>query len=133
MAYWRYAVVCLVCVCWLGAGCAESGPKVSQVSGKVELDGKPLDEGDITFVGDPGTVPEVLPIKGGAFVGKVKVGKKKVEIRAYTVEPPPPSATGGVTEVKTNYIPARFNSATTLDAEVSKNGVSPDTFNVESK
>jgi len=32
-----------------------------------------------------------------------------------------------------NYIPARFNTSTTLTAEVTATGMNPNTFNVESR
>ena len=135
MTRWCYGLAFVLCVCLLAAGCTTGSnePKTSQVSGKVELDGKPLDDGDITFEGDPETIPDVLPIKDGAFSGKVKVGKKKVKIQAFKTEPAPPNATANVTEVKTNYLPARFNKETTLTAEVTDSGVNPSEFKVQSK
>lgn len=122
-------------VCLLLTGCPDDkkGAKTAQVSGTVNLDGKPLAEGDITFAGDPGTAPDTLKVTNGAFQGAVKLGKKKVEVRAYKKEKPPPTATGGVQEVLVNYIPAKYNTETTLTAEVTDGGVNPSTFDVQSK
>jgi hypothetical protein len=118
-----------------GTGCAEKKveQKSVQVSGKVNIDSKPLAEGEVTFVGDPGSIPEVIPIKNGVFDGTVKPGKKKVEIRAFRIEKPPPTATGFVTDSHVNYIPERFNAKTTLLAEVTESGISPNVFDVKSQ
>ncbi len=126
----------VVSLSFLACGCppAAKVEKSVQVSGKVNLDGKPLEEGDITFVGSPGSVPDTLQVRGGTFEGQAKVGKKKVEIRAYKKEKPPPSSTAGVTEMQVNFIPSRFNTETTLSTDVGENGgLSPDTFDVKSK
>ena len=124
-----------LCVALFVAGCTgdRKEEKTTQVSGTVDLDGRPLAAGDVTLVGDPGTVADVLPVKDGAFEGKAKLGKKKVEIRAYKSEKPPPSATGGVTESRVNYIPDRFNTNSALTAEVTDGGISPNKFVVLSK
>jgi hypothetical protein len=135
MTRWCYGLGIALAVCFLGGGCSDSkAEKTSQVSGKVELDGKPLPDGSIMFVGDPGTVPDSLPIKDGDFSGKVKVGKKKVAIQAYKTEPPPPGATGDVKEVKVNYLPDRYSVAnSTITAEVTDGGVNPNKFEVKSE
>jgi len=134
MIHWRYFFGLLLCLCLL-AGC--TGKKVEKmvaVSGTVKLDGKPLDDGTITFVGDPGTQPHNLTITNGAFNGEVRVGKVKVEIRAYETKKAPATATGGATETKDNYLPEKFNTKTTLTAEVSEAGaLTPNTFEVSKK
>lgn len=120
-------------VCLLAMGCGPQPPKMVQVSGTVDMDGKPLSEGEIMFVGDTGAVPDTLSVENGAFSGKVKVGKKKVEVYAYKTEKAPASATGGATESKVNYIPKDFNTESKLTAEVSDSGVNPSKFDVKSK
>jgi hypothetical protein len=119
----------------LSIGCS-SGPKVeptAKVSGTVNLDGKPMNDGEISFVGEPGTIPDILPVNAGAFEGSVKLGKKRVEIRAYRAGKPPPTATEPAGEIKENYLPDRFNDNSTLTAEVTASGVSPNKFEVQSK
>jgi hypothetical protein len=134
MMRWWYGAGLGLCVCLLAGGCSGGGKdKTVQVSGKVELDGKPLDDGEIAFVGDAGTVPDILPVKAGAFEGKVKVGKKKVEIRVFETKKAPPTATGGATETRENVLPDRYNTKSTLTAEVTEGGVSPGKFEVQSK
>jgi hypothetical protein len=120
---------------FLVVGCS-SGPKTeptAKVSGTVNLNGKPMNEGEISFVGDAGTVPDILPVSGGTFEGAVKLGKKRVEIRAYRPGKPPPSATEPAGDVKENYLPDRFNDNSKLTAEVTASGLSPNKFDVESK
>lgn len=130
-------LVCLLCVCLLAGGCTDTKkePPTTTVSGKVLLDDKPMPDGAITFDGDPGTIPDRLEVKNGAFSGKVKLGKKKVLIHAYEMKPAPKSATGSAAgkEVQTNILPARFNDKTTLTADVTESGVNPSEFKVESK
>jgi hypothetical protein len=125
----------LLCVCLLAVSCGgkKNEEKTAKVSGTVQLDDKPMESGDITFVGDPGTIPDVLDVKAGAFEGQVKLGQKKVEIRAYKTEKAPKSATGGATESKTNYLPEQFNTKSALKAEVTESGVEPKKFVVGSK
>jgi len=116
-------------------GCSRGGPKEEkpvEIKGTVKLDGKPMSEGEIVFEGDPGSIPEVLTIKDGEFSGKVKPGKKQVKVNAYKLEPPPPTATGdNVEDQKKNIIPERYNTKTTLKAEVSDSGnINPPEFQV---
>ncbi|HJZ57140.1 MAG TPA: hypothetical protein VKE74_19375 [Gemmataceae bacterium] len=135
MIRWWHGPGLVLCVCLLAGGCssANKAEKKVQVSGKVNIDGKPLPDGDITFTGEPGTIPDSLPVKNGTFEGTVKLGRKKVEIRAYKTEKAPPTATGGVTETQVNYIPDRYNTRSTLSAEVTENGVNPSTFDVQAR
>jgi len=121
----------LLFVCLLVVGCGDKQAKMAQVSGTVDLDGKPLSSGEISFVGEAGTAPDVLQVENGAFSGKVKVGKKKVEVRAYKTEKAPPSATGGAMESKVNYIGKAYNENSKLTAEVSDSGVNPNKFDVK--
>jgi len=75
----------LFLVCVLGALCSLGGCKAKEtpvsVSGTVNLDGKPLDDGTLTLAGESGSTPDTLPVKNGKFEGQVKTGKKRVEIR----------------------------------------------------
>jgi hypothetical protein len=123
-----------------GIACTSKGEKASSVSGTVNLDNQPLAEGEIMFVGEGGQVPDTLPIKNGAFSGNVKQGKKRVEIRAYrdaSVDPAAAAMYKGEAvpgaSTKENYLPARFNSESTLTAEVTASGLNPSKFDVTSK
>jgi len=135
---WWYRPGLVLSVCLLTVACSggkKAGDKTESavVSGKVDLDGSPLDEGKITFVGDPGTLPEELIIQKGSFEGKVPVGKKKIQIWAFKTEEAPPSATAGVKQVEVCYIAEKYNVNTILSAEVTDSGLKPNKFEVKKK
>jgi len=130
-----FSSACLMCTLILAPGCS-SGPKEEstvKVTGEVQLDGKPMNDGEIIFVGESGTVPNVIPIQNGTFAGTATPGKKTVKIHAYRTGKPPPTATDSVGEFKENYIPDRFNVNSKLTAEVTASGVNPSKFEVQSK
>src|ERR1700733_7723987 len=93
------------------AGCGPKTPVPVPVKGTVTLDGNPLPEGRISFI-TPGQVPEMLDVKDGRFEGKVKPGKKRVEVGAYrpTRIPDhiPASMRAMMKDGKENYLPPRY-------------------------
>ena len=114
------------------AGCKQQrtyAPTYS-VHGLVTLDAKPLTEGNIAFISSETGDLQDLTIKDGKYEGQVRAGKRRVEIRAYhprkgprkPLEPPPH-----------NYLPARYNSETTLSADVSAEGPNNFDFELRSK
>ena len=124
----------------LTTGCSKKAEKKIAVSGTVLLDNGPLKDGDITFVGAAGTVPEVLEVKDGAFKGEVTAGSKKVEVRAYKAV----SSTGGGMykegempgggASKENYIPAKFNTDSQMAVIIKSEGGNDNLkFEVQSK
>src|SRR5262245_56341110 len=114
MARWFW-LCALLPACLLVSACRDGrAPKTVKVSGTVNLDGKPLSEGEIAFVGGPGTIPDILPVKNGTFEGPAKPGKVKVEIRAFRKGKLPDSVTEASGEPKENYLPARFNDESKL-------------------
>jgi glycine betaine/choline ABC-type transport system substrate-binding protein len=121
---------CLFAACAL-VGCGPPAKAKAKVSGEVLLDGKPMPEGSIMFV-MTGEVPETLPVTNGTFTGEVSTGEKRVEIRAYREGKIAPTAT--IKEApKENYIPAKYNSASTLKAKVTSSGIEPSKFEVTSQ
>ena len=115
----------------LQTGCGPSVKPTILVSGEVTIDGKMMEEGEISFV-EPGEVPETLPIQKGRFEGKLGLGEKRVEIRAYREGKIPETAT--LKEApKENYIPARFNTESQIKATVSESGLEPSVFKVDSQ
>ena len=112
------------------AGCAKSDP-TAEVRGKVTLDDQPLAEGEIYFV-TPGMPPEILRIQDGTFAGKVRLGQRRVEINAYRPAVLPPTATIAGEPPKENFIPARYNSESTLQAEVQRPGPNQFEFSLKS-
>lgn len=100
------------------SGCS-AGPKsnVSEVSGTIQLDGKPLPEGTITFVSaDNSTHSAQGKINNGEYVVNVPVGRKRVEIHAsrWTGKP---YEKYGIKETE-QYLPAIYNEESQLTAEV---------------
>jgi len=110
------------------AGCTGSGgPERAVVSGAVSFNGEPVEEGTISFV-PTGTTqgPSTgSPITAGEYSiaadkGPV-LGTHRVEIRAYRktgrkLPPKPPNPSE--TEETVPYIPAQYNSESTLTVEI---------------
>jgi hypothetical protein len=122
-------------ICFFLTACS-SDPTPVKVSGSVSVDGKPLADGAIYF-SSPGNTPDTLPIANGQFEGKVKPGEKHVEIVGYGKSDAPPVPAKGeqppVPEVKSNYLPSRYNEQSKLKATVSASGVEPSKFELKSK
>lgn len=117
---------------FLASGCG--GPKVEptyEVRGTVSVDGEPLDVGDVYFVNE-GAAPSVFTVVNGAFSGQATAGEHVVQIYAYKIVPPPPTATGDVEEMKENYLPAEYNSESNLKATVESGGGGEFSFEVSS-
>ena len=112
--------ICLV-VLPLLLGCGESGP--AKVSGKVSLDGQPIEEGRISFLpqGGDGTTAEAV-IAGGAYTAEVPPGKKVVQIIGMRVTGERPAYAGDPNSpmIKTteNFVPAKFNDKSELEREI---------------
>jgi hypothetical protein len=117
-------LICWALAWWSGLailGCGEAGPKTYAVSGTVTLDGRPLEEGDIYFYPlDPNVSADAGKIKGGRFAFRAKAGHKRVEIQAHLVVPGKKTPMGG--PVREQFLPARYNSASTLSKEVVADG-----------
>jgi hypothetical protein len=124
-------VFLLLCAVISQIACSPAKIPKAIVKGEVKLNGKAMADGEISFVfgGEP---PETLMISNGTFSGEITIGEKRVEIRAYREGKIPETAT--LKEpIKENYIPERFNSASTLKATVSESGVEPSKFDVTSE
>jgi hypothetical protein len=117
--------------CFALQGCGDAGPKTYPVSGTVSLDGRPLEEGDIYFYPlDPNISADAGKIQAGQFAFRTKAGKKRVEIRASRVVPGKKTPMGG--PMRTEFLPARYNTQTTLAAEVLAQGENRFEFPLES-
>jgi hypothetical protein len=114
-----------------GCGGTTSKAKSTPVKGTVTLDGKPLVDGEITFL-LAGEAPSVIPIKDGAYTGNAFAGSNKVEILAFK-EGPPLSTDPTKTPTKRNFIPDRFNVMSKLTAEVVAGGANDFKFDVTSR
>jgi hypothetical protein len=108
----RSSLLCLPIL--LIAGCGQSGPELAPVTGRVTLDGRPLENADLTFNAEgksPGVARagadgryEVMYKRGvvGAPVGPNKVS---ITVSPEVVRNPP-------------RIPPRYNTASELSVEV---------------
>lgn len=125
----------LICGMIALAGCS-SGPKPPPetiVAGTVQVDGKPLDDGDITFVLE-GQPPKVLPVKDGKFEGKATVGENSVQIRGYKKgEPIMMDGKPFGDPVKVNYVAEQYNDKSELKSKIASGGQKDLKFEVASK
>jgi hypothetical protein len=119
-----------------GCGRSSSGLDVHPVAGRVMLDGQPVETGLITFngvSGDPrgfaGRI-ERGAYKVETFAGQMKVSitaQREVPGRFIQAAPDQPKE-----PVREQYIPARYNEATELEAEVPRGGIRDLNFDLES-
>lgn len=124
-----------------GGAPAESGPARYAISGKVTLDGQPVESGMISFLPPVETAPVRVsggPIAAGAYsVPKEKganAGTYRVEIRALkaTGKKVKDPDMGGEKDVMVESIPAKFNDKSILTAEVAADKTTFD-FDLQSK
>jgi hypothetical protein len=121
----RFPLFGLIALLALASGCATEPPSYV-VSGKVNLDGKPLKDGEISFVAEDGKTPLANgSIVAGAFEFPAQAGKKKVQIYSRHEVP----GSGMFNEL----LPAKYNSATELTAEVKAGGENKFTFELKSR
>ena len=111
----------------VGCGGGRGDPEMASVSGKVTLDGKPLDDGTITFTPPNGGVPASGSIKAGLYTVKAPAGPNRVTIVAYKDDTNAKVDMGakkaenkGAFPVsnKTNYIPDEYNKLSKVTADV---------------
>ncbi len=96
-------------------GCGETGPKLAPVTGRVTLDGGPLENADVFFQPDGSKSPSVgrtdangryeLAYKRGVMGGMVGSNTVRITISSEVVANPP-------------NIPARYNTESELTKEV---------------
>ena len=99
------------------------GDGMTRIEGTVKLDGQPLADGTITFVpADGQTASAGGPIKNGVYSVEAPPGSKKVEIQASKVVGERPAYAGDPNSPKIpiteSIIPARYNTETTLTADL---------------
>lgn len=108
----------------LSGGCGGQ-QRTYEVSGTVTFDGAPVEKGEISFVPlDAGRAPSAGVIAGGTFHVRATAGPKRVEIRAARPLPAKRQSEPEMGPLYEDYLPAQFNSASKLTADVL-----PDTAN----
>lgn len=131
------AVVAIVVI----PGC-QTGDELPRhaVSGRVQLDGKPLESGSIQFLPIEGSSPGGVSVSGGTLInqgaytiGRAKgltPGKYKVSITSAAGGTAPAEETPGpALPPPKELIPAKYNVGSTLKAEVTATG--PNTFDFD--
>jgi hypothetical protein len=112
------------------AGCGPGDGRV-EVSGSVTFDGKPIERGSIVFTPEVKGSPDGGKIIDGQFRLRALVGKHRIKIEASRPTGPFVPSMGG--HVHEEYIPARYNSKTTLSEEVTPGGDNSFSFRLTSK
>ena len=123
------------CSMLLLAGCpGPAAPENQTVTGTVTFDGEPVAEGEIVFRDTDGQTRSCGgQIVDGTYSFEASPGSKKVEITALRVVPGKMDTSNPGQEVplKEPYIPAKYNTESTLTAEVS--GADPIDFALTSE
>lgn len=135
-------VFCSLTVCGCFGGSAENIERAA-ISGTVTYDGKPLPEGSIQFV--PDTDSSGKPLRGKAVQAIISdgvyrleadrgatVGMNQVLINASKKTGKFQESDGQKTEILKQYLPAKYNTSSTLKYEV-KSGENTADFALESK
>lgn len=103
----------------MGCGGGPEKPPEYTVKGTVAYDGKPLEKGSIVLEpADGNGAANGGGIENGAFEFTSTPGKKKVRINAVRESDKKDEYGSLITE---SYIPAKYNTQTTLDFEVQAN------------
>lgn len=123
-----------------GCGSEESGPPRLPVSGKVTLDGKPLEAGAITFIPAADGPATAATIAEGAFqVARAEgpsPGPYKVEIisvQSTGRQIPSPDDPSAQIEESLNIIPTHYNARTQLQVEVKPDAENAFEFDLSSR
>lgn len=131
----RAALLLAAAMVLAGCGGGSSGPPLYEVSGTVMFDGKPVEDGRIVFRKTDGDKRAFSgEIKEGSYELTTEAGKMEVVIRASRIIPGKFDNSNGTPEpVGEMYIPAKYNSKTTLTKEVSDSGSNEFDFELTSK
>lgn len=121
----------LAAIALVAIGCGGDGNGQRQVSGTVVLDGEPIENGEIVFhpAGGDGAA-QGGPIQAGKFQFQTTPGEKRVEITA-TREAATAAPDGLPNYV--SYIPAKYNSQSTLTETVQDSADNVFNFELSSK
>lgn len=134
MKVWPRFALLAFAVCSLTAGCSRE-PVPVQVKGTVQLDGKPMPEGEVHFVTN-GKPPEIIPVKDGTFEGKAMPGERQVQFAKYrpaTIPPGVPKSMHAlIAQGKENYLPAKYHRESKMTVEVKDSGVNEFSFEITS-
>ncbi|MEO8493826.1 MAG: hypothetical protein ABI614_02060 [Planctomycetota bacterium] len=109
-------------------GCGGGGPPRAAVQGTVTWEGKPVEDGAISFIPQGEAPAASAKIVGGKYAlpkseGAI-LGTNRVEILGLNhlgpQEAGPPHPPGTMVEATEQFIPAAFNNASTLSVEITE-------------
>lgn len=122
-ASWKAGCALALAVCCVAfAGCAPKDGLVP-IKGTVTLDGAPIEKGTVNFApkGGSGTTAGGA-IVNGKYEARVSPGKMAVTIYAQKSEkienPTQEQIERGITEIKVDVVPAKYNRASTLEVDI---------------
>jgi hypothetical protein len=111
------------------SGCGGDGKTL--VTGTVAFDGKPMPDGYVIFTPEDGGSPGAGPIADGKYSLRTVPGNHRIEIEASQFVGPKSTVMG--LQAREQYVPARYNSETTLHREVKADGENVFDFELSSK
>jgi hypothetical protein len=111
-------------------GCGPGDGKV-EVTGTAAFDGTPMPDGYVTFVPEQGGAPASGAILAGKFSLRATPGAHRVEIEASRFVGPKNPVMG--LQPREQYVPARYNTETTLSGEVKTDEPNEFEFNLSSQ
>lgn len=128
MTSWKRTLGVLLLLAGCGSPEIESVPGTVPVSGTVTVDGEPLADGRILFIDAEHLPPRdyLAAIRNGKFELLAPPGLRRVEIRAYGESDP-------VTMEAPQLLPAQYNDASELSAELESDAPNVLSFELESK
>ncbi|MBQ2851726.1 MAG: hypothetical protein IJE77_14695 [Thermoguttaceae bacterium] len=135
---WKTLVaVSLAFCCVAFVGCAKKDG-LTPVKGTVTFDGEPIKDGSINFApkGGPGTATGAR-IVDGKYEARVSPGKMAVTIEAQKKvpieNPTQEQIDRGITENTVDFIPAKYNRMSTLEADIAEGQKDPIDFALTSE
>ncbi len=137
-ASWKAIFATTLALCCVAFCGCEPKDGFTAVKGTVTFDGEPLKEGYITFApkGGAGTTSGAQ-IVDGKYEARVTPGTLGVAITADKKEkienPTHEQIERGITEVSVSFIPAKYNTQSTLEATVAEGQKDPIDFELTSE
>lgn len=114
-------------------GGASDAPELVEVEGKVTHDDTPVTNGEIIFRATDGSRADAGRIVDGSYQATVTPGKKRIEITAMKTSETGQTLESGEQVIDSEqYIPAAYNSESTLEWDVPADGGTKD-FALENK